>query len=89
MNITMEQDTIYLSLYDYLGKAAGQQLGADVNKVAVEKKIKFQQRFISNPAYHGNVHLYPIEFLEEYFKGDMSRTKGDTNTSSEVSEVNG
>ena len=75
MNITMEQDTIYLSLYDYLGKAAGQKLGAEVNKAAIEKKIKFQQRFISNPAYHGNVHLYPIEFLNEYFKGDNTMRK--------------
>jgi len=84
MNITMEQDTIYMSLYDYLGRAAGQQLGAEVNKSAVEKKIEFQQRFISNPAYHGNVHLYPVEFLEEYFKGDMSRVKGDTRVSEDV-----
>ena len=80
----MEQDTIYMSLYDYLGRAAGQQLGAEVNKAAVEKKIEFQQRFISNPAYHGNVHLYPVEFLEEYFKGDMSRVKGDTRVSEDV-----
>jgi membrane protein involved in colicin uptake len=80
----MEQDTIYMSLYDYLGRAAGQQLGAEVNKSAVEKKIEFQQRFISNPAYHGNVHLYPVEFLNEYFKGDMSRVKGDTRVSEDV-----
>ena len=80
----MEQDTIYMSLYDYLGRAAGQKLGAEVNKAAVEKKIEFQQRFISNPAYHGNVHLYPVEFLEEYFKGDMSRVKGDTRVSEDV-----
>lgn len=84
MNITMEQDTIYMSLYDYLGRAAGQKLGAEVNKAAVERKVEFKQRFISNPAYHGNVHLYPMEFLEEYFKGDMSRVKGDTRVSEDV-----
>ena len=65
----MEQYNDYLSLYDYLGKAAGQELGAAVNKSAVEKKIEFKQRHISNPSYHGNVHLYPIEFLNDYFKG--------------------
>lgn len=80
----MEQDTIYMSLYDYLGRAAGQKLGAEVNKAAVERKVEFKQRFISNPAYHGNVHLYPMEFLEEYFKGDMSRVKGDTRVSEDV-----
>lgn len=89
MNITMEQDTIYMSLYDYLGRAAGQKLGAEVNRAAVEKKIEFKQRFVSNPSYHGNVHLYPLRFLNEYFKGDMPRVKGDTNVSSEVNEVNG
>ena len=68
----MEQDTIYMSLYDYLGKAAGQELGASVNRTAVEKKIEFKQRHISNPAYHGNVHLYPVEFLNDYFKGEVS-----------------
>jgi hypothetical protein len=69
MNITMEQNSTYLSLYDYLGRAAGQKLGAEVNKAAVEKKIEFKQRHISNPSYHGNVHLYPVEFLDGYFKG--------------------
>ena len=68
----MEQNSTYLSLYDYLGRAAGQELGAAVNKSAVEKKIEFKQRFISNPSYHGNVHLYPIEFLNDYFKGEVS-----------------
>lgn len=67
----------YMSLYDYLGRAAGQKLGAEVNKASVEKKIEFKQRDISNPVYTGKVMLYPVEFLEEYFKGDMSRVKGD------------
>ena len=74
----MVQYNDYLSLYDYLGKAAGQELGASVNRAAVEKEVEFKQRFISNPAYHGNVHLYPVEFLDEYFKGDMLKVMGDT-----------
>lgn len=78
-----------MSLYDYLGKAAGQELGAKVNAYAREKNVVSKQRSISNPRYKGTVHLYPVEFLDEYFKGDMSILKGDTNTSSKVSEVNG
>ena len=74
MNITMEQYHNYLSLYDYLGRAAGHQLGAEVNKAAVEKKIEFKQRHISNPSYSGNVHLYPVEFLDEYFKSPKVST---------------
>ena len=80
----MEQNSVYLSLYDYLGRAAGQELGAEVSKAAVERKIEFKQRHISNPSYHGNVHLYPVEFLNEYFKGDISILKGDTNGTSRV-----
>ena len=48
----MEQDTIYMSLYDYLGRAAGQKLGAEVNKSAVEKKIEFKQDDISTSVKH-------------------------------------
>ena len=73
----MEQCNDYLSLYDYLGRAAGQELGAAVNKSAVEKKVEFKQRHISNPSYHGNVHLYPVGFLDEYFKGDITPVMGD------------
>ena len=80
----MEQNSVYLSLYDYLGRAAGQELGAEVNKAAVERKIEFKQRHISNPSYHGNVHLYPVEFLNEYFKGDISILKGDTRVDESV-----
>ena len=80
----MEQNSVYLSLYDYLGRAAGQELGAEVSKAAVERKIEFKQRHISNPSYHGNVHLYPVEFLNEYFKGDISILKGDTRVDESV-----
>ena len=78
----------YMSLYDYLGRAAGQDLGAKVNAYAREKNVVSKQRSISNPRYKGTVHLYPTEFLNEYFKGDMSILKGDTNTSSKVNKMN-
>ena len=78
----------YMSLYDYLGKAAGQDLGAKVNAYAKEKNVVSKQRSISNPRYKGTVHLYPTQFLDEYFKGDTPILKGDTDIESKVSGVN-
>ena len=59
-----------LSLYDYLGKAAGMELGAAVCKVAVESKEKIEEREVENPKYKGKVHLYRKEFLDLYFQNN-------------------
>lgn len=56
-----------MSLYDYLGYAAGQELGAEVAKTAVALKETIKTREISNTRYKGVVHLYRREFLDEYF----------------------
>jgi hypothetical protein len=58
----------YLSLYDYLGKAAGNDLGKEVAAAAYQAGVKMQEREISNPKYTGKVHLYPKDFLEFYFR---------------------
>jgi len=58
----------YLSLYDYLGKAAGGALGKEVAQAAYDAKIKTQQREVSNPAYVGKIQLYPKDFLDFYFR---------------------
>ena len=63
----MEQKPYMMSLYDYLGRAAGKQLGAEVNNVAIKLKETIHERHIENPAYKGTVHLYRREFLDEYF----------------------
>jgi len=63
----MGQKPYMMSLYDYLGRAAGKQLGAEVNNVAVKLKETIHERHIENPAYKGTVHLYRREFLDEYF----------------------
>jgi hypothetical protein len=57
-----------LSLYDFLGKAAGKELGGKVAQAAYQVGIKPQNREISNSKYTGNVHLYPSDFLEDYFE---------------------
>jgi hypothetical protein len=57
----------YSSLYDYLGKPAGEQLGWDVAKEANKHGIPIQTKEISNPKHTGTVNLYPIDFLDFYF----------------------
>lgn len=56
-----------MSLYDYLGRAAGKSLGGEVFRTAMALRETVDERPISNPAYTGNVHLYRREFLDEYF----------------------
>ena len=56
-----------MSLYDYLGHAAGKNLGKEIFKVAKAKGIKTGIREVSNLKYTGKITLYPKAFLEEYF----------------------
>ena len=59
-----------ISLYDYLGRAGGKELGAQVTAAATSMGIKLETRYVSNPVYKGNVMLYPDNFLELYFKAN-------------------
>ena len=58
----------YLSLYDYLGKPAGGELGKQVAAAASNAGIKMESRDVSNPRYTGKILLYPKDFLEFYFR---------------------
>ena len=58
----------YLSLFDYLGKPAGGDLGKEVATAAIKAGIKMQTREISNPKYTGIVNLYPKDFLDFHFR---------------------
>ena len=56
-----------ISLYDYLGYAAGFQLGKEVATAATKAKEKIGKRYVTNTRYKGEVLLYRREFLQEYF----------------------
>jgi hypothetical protein len=60
-------DNTLMSLYDYLGHAAGMELGDEVNKVAQLRDIPARTRQVNNSKYEGKVMLYPKWFLDEYF----------------------
>jgi len=57
-----------ISLYDYLGRAAGAELGKKVAAYAQLRNQKFAQKDIDTPNYKGTIQLYEKEFIEEYFK---------------------
>ena len=61
-----------LSLYDYLGHAAGPELGRQVAYAAAKAGIKSEMKEVSNPKYNGNVMLYPKGFLDLYFKNNIT-----------------
>lgn len=57
----------YKSLFDFLGKAAGPQLGKEVAKAAIIEGIPTQSKNVSNKQYKGEIKMYPIFWLEGYF----------------------
>ena len=61
-----------LSLYDYLGKAAGRDLGNQVYKAASSQKIKVTEKQVSNPVYKGKILMYPKNWLDQYFKVEQT-----------------
>ena len=60
------------SLYDYLGHAAGSDLGQEVAAAARKAGVKGEIREVSNPKYKGPVMLWPKAFLDLYFKGGLN-----------------
>lgn len=70
----------FISLYDYLGYAAGSALGKQVADYAVSKQVPHQIRYVSNPKYSGEIMLYPSAFLEEYFNKEKKTDFTEINT---------
>ena len=68
--ITMEM----MSLYDYLGRAAGPELGKQVASAAARAGVKGSMREVSNPVYKGPVMLYPKSFLDNFFGGGLNES---------------
>ena len=63
-----------MSLYDYLGRAAGPDLGKQVAIAAAKAGVKHEIREVSNSKYTGPIMLYPRSFLELYFKGGLNES---------------
>ena len=57
----------YQSLYDYLGRPAGTDLGKQVFTESKKQNIKTIIREVKTKNYEGKVMVYPTSFLENYF----------------------
>ena len=55
------------SLYEYLGKPAGSELGKRVAEAATKAKVKIDSHHVETRKYTGQILKYPVEFLDEYF----------------------
>lgn len=63
----MEQNVDYASLYEFLGRRAGMELGQQVFKAAKKQGVKCKTQEVNQGGYSGKVMCYPIYFLKGYF----------------------
>ena len=61
-----------MSLYDYLGRAAGPELGQQVAQAAAKAKVKSEIREVNHVGYRGPIMLYPKAFLDNFFGGGLN-----------------
>lgn len=64
---TAKIETDLVSLFDFLGHAAGPELGKKVYEVAKFNKVRMDERHVSTKSYTGKVMMYPVPFLMQYF----------------------
>jgi hypothetical protein len=57
-----------VSLFEYLGKPAGQGLGGEIYYIAKKMNISVGVKYVKNRKYEGMVVCYPVDFLNIYFK---------------------
>ena len=83
-----KQNTEMLSLYDYLGRAAGKKLGEKVAAYAKLRKARYGTKEINHYGYQGEVMLYTKAFLDEYFKTEriFSREEDLTELNTQLTE---
>ena len=65
-----------ISLYDYLGHAAGPDLGKKVASAAARAKVKHEIREVNHRGWNGPIMLYPRDFLDNFFGGGLGEGKG-------------
>ena len=63
-----------ISLYDYLGHAAGPDLGKKVASAAARAGVKHEIRELNHKGWKGPIQLYPRAFLDLYFKNGLNES---------------
>ena len=61
-----------ISLFDYLGRKAGPELGLQVATAAKKAGVKTDIRELNHKGWRGPVQLYPRAFLDLYFKNGLN-----------------
>jgi|TARA_R110002124_G_scaffold284332_1_gene461419 hypothetical protein len=67
MKVNMEIEEKMMSLFDYLNKPAGMDLGGKVYATAKKANIPIVSKEVKTKNYEGQVMMYPEKFLQEYF----------------------
>jgi hypothetical protein len=57
-----------MSLFEFLGRAAGSDLGKQVADAAVASNAPIGEQHVDTKTYVGPVKLYPYTFLREFFR---------------------
>ena len=69
---TLKTDNMdMISLYDYLGHAAGPDLGKQVASAAAKAGVKHAVREVNHRGWNGPIMLYPRTFLDNFFGGGL------------------
>jgi 7-cyano-7-deazaguanine synthase len=63
----------FISLFDYLGKPAGSELGKKVALEAHSKNIPYRIKEVHNKIYSGKIMMYPKIFLDKLFKQETMK----------------
>jgi len=61
-----------MSLYDYLGRPAGSNLGEQVFRAASVSRIPVKTKEVTTPKYKGKIMMYPENWLIGYFSTGQS-----------------
>ena len=77
IRINKNKNMEMMSLYDYLGHAAGPELGKQVAYAAAKAGVKHEIREVSNYKYKGPIMLYPESFLDNFFGGGLGEGRAD------------
>ena len=72
---TADKSLDMMSLFDYLGHAAGEELGKKVAGIAAKRSVRTAIRQVITKKYTGPVMLYPKSFLDWYFKPESNETE--------------
>ena len=74
INNKKKENMNMISLYDYLGHAAGPDLGKQVAIAASKAGVKSGIREVSHVGYKGPIMLYPRDFLDKFFGGGLNES---------------